>query len=121
MKNEIMNCFALYASRISETVQYTNWSDEFCRDEVKKSTMDFLSAIRKYIDFSNITKEDAIMLGFKRWDKESDLYLIPLYLLPVIPVGAELTCIDREKTIYDGTNIDNDSRFGCIAWGIIIE
>jgi hypothetical protein len=120
MKQEIINCLTWYVNCIAETVQYKSWSDEFCRKEVKTATMDFLNAIREYIDFSNLTKEEALSLGFGRWDDESDLYLIPLYLLPLVPIGIELTCINGKKIIYDGTNVDNDVRFGCIAWGIEI-
>lgn len=27
-------------------------------------------------------------------------------------------CIDGEEIVFDGSNIDTDARFGCIAWGI---
>lgn len=54
-------------------------------------------------------------------DEKSDLLLIPLYLLPIIPIGTELTSIFGEKVIYDGHNVDKDIRFGCIAWGIEIK
>ena len=46
--------------------------------------------------------------------------MIPLWLLPIIPVGTELTSISGETIIYNGTNIDKDIRFGCLAWGIHI-
>lgn len=120
MKSEIINCLTWYANRVAETVQYTSWSDDFCRREVKSATMDFLSALRKHIDISKLTREEAVALRFGKWNDESDLYLIPLYLLPVVPIGTELTCISGKKVIYDGTNVDNDIRFGCIAWGINI-
>lgn len=121
MNNKIIDFFIWYANRIAETVQYKNWSDEFCRKEVNSSTDIFLNELKKYIDFSKLTREEAITLRFGKWDDNSDLYLIPLYLLPIIPIGIELTCIDGEKVIYDGTNIDNDVRFGCLAWGIHIS
>lgn len=121
MKKEIVNCLTWYANRVSETVQYTSWSDEFCRKEVRQATMDFVSELRKHIDFSKLTREEAVALRFGKWDEESNLYLIPLYLLPIVPVGTELTCIDGEKIIYNGKNVNNDIRFGCIAWGIKIE
>ena len=31
MKQEIINCFTWYTNRVAETVQYTSWSDEYCR------------------------------------------------------------------------------------------
>ena len=121
MKKEIINCLTWYANRVAETVQYTSWSDEFCRKEVRQATMDFVSELRKYIDFSKLTREEAVALRFGQWEEGSDLYLIPLYLLPIVPVGTELTCISGESVVYDGTNIDNDVRFGCIAYGIRIS
>lgn len=46
------------------------------------------------------------------------LRLIPLYLYPSLPKGIILTSIDGEEKVFDGSNIDTDIRFGCIAWGI---
>ena len=46
------------------------------------------------------------------------LRLIPLYLYPSLPVGITLTAIDGEEKVFNGSNIDTDIRFGCIAWGI---
>lgn len=120
MKNEIMNCLTWYANRVAETVQYKNWSDEFCRKEVCTATMDFLSELRKHIDLSKFTREEATELRFVKWTDDGDLYLIPLYLLPIIPIGTELTCISGENIVYDGHNIDDDIRFGCLAYGIHI-
>ena len=120
MKSEIINCLTWYANCVAETVQYTSWSDGFCRKEIRESTEAFANELKKHIDFSKLTREEAVALRFGKWDDESDLYLIPLYLLPIVPIGTELTCINGEKVVYDGTNIDNDTRFGCIAWGINI-
>ena len=121
MNNKIIDFFIWYANRIAETVQYKNWSDDFCRKQINSSTDIFLNELKKYIDFSKLTREEAVTLRFEKWDDNSDLYLIPLYLLPIIPIGTELTCINGEKVVYDGTNIDNEIRFGCIAWGIHIS
>lgn len=121
MKQEITNCLTWYANRVAETVQYKTWSDEFCRNEVRTATMDFLSELRKHIDFSKFTKEEAVELRFGKWSDDTNLYLIPLYLLPIVPVGAELTSINGDKVVFDGNNVDNDVRFGCIAYGINID
>lgn len=118
-KKEIINCLTWYANRVAETVRYTSWDDAFCRNEVRTATMDFLSELRKHIDFSKLTKEEALALRFGWWD--DDLYLIPLYLLPLVPVGTELTSINGNTIVYDGTNIDDDVRSGCLAWGVRIS
>lgn len=120
MKREIINCLTWYANRVAETVEYIAWSDEFCRDEIRKANEMFVDELRKYIDFSKLTREEAFELRFGKWDDEMNLYLIPLYLLPIIPIGTKLTSINGGTVIYDGTNIDNDTRFGCLAWGINI-
>ena len=122
MKREIMNCLTWYANRVAETVQYTTWSDEFCRKQVNEATKSFVGELRKYIDWDNLTKEEAMYLRFMQWEEEqSNFYLIPLYLLPILPIGTEVTSINGEKKVYDGTNVDNDVRFGCIAYGIYVK
>lgn len=122
MKKEIRNCLTWYANKVAETVQYKSWSDEFCRKEIEESTNKMLEELKKHIDFDNLTIEEAIELRFARWSEDQpDLYLIPLYLLPIIPIGTKLTTIGGEQLEYDGTNVDNDIRFGCIAYGITIK
>ena len=121
MVNEkIFSCLVSYVNRVSTTVQYKSWSDDFCRNEVKTCTNDLLSILRKLIDFSNLSQTEARMLHFIKFDDKSDLYLIPLYLLPIIPIGTELICIDGTTITYNGSNIDDDIRYGCIAYGILI-
>lgn len=120
MKQEIINCLTWYANKVAETVAYDSWSNEYCRGEIREANKIFVNEIQKDIDFYKLTRKEAIELRFGKWDDETDLYLIPLYLLPVIPIGIRLTSINGDTVIYDGTNIDNDIRFGCLAWGINI-
>ena len=151
MKKEIINCLTWYANKVAETTQYESWSDEFCRKEIKESTDAFLNTLSKCIDWNNLSEEECIELRFSRWasdenvDEEIDyarkegtdeadikkkveelertrgLWLIPLYLLPIVPKGTELTSIFGQVVKYDGTNVDNDIRCGCIAYGIKLK
>lgn len=122
MKVEIQSILTWYANKIAETTQYKSWSDEFCRKEVQKATDNMLEALKKNIDWSSLTKEEASELRFMRWSNEDpDLYLIPLWLLPILPIGTKLTTIFGDEITYDGHNVDNDVRFGCIAYGIHIK
>jgi hypothetical protein len=118
MKKEILNCLTWLANRVSETTQYENWSDEFCRKEIKEANQKFVEEIKNHIDWDNLTEEDCKELRFGKWDEESGIYLIPLYLFPIIPIGLKVYCISGEEIVNDGTNLDDDNRFGCIAYGI---
>lgn len=122
MKKEIKRCLTWYASMVATTVQYESWSDEFCRKEIKKVTEKLTEELKNHIDWGKLTVEEALDLGFAKWSEDTpDLYLIPLYLLPILPIGTKLTCISGETLTYDGKNVDNDIRFGCIAYGIEIK
>lgn len=119
MKKEIVNCLTWYANKVAETVQYTSWSDELCRKEIKKAHDLLMNELKKHINWNTLTREEAIELRFRRWsDENPNLYLIPLWLLPIVPVGIELTTISGYKFIYNGSNVDIDTRFGCIAYGV---
>jgi len=118
MKIEILNCLTYLANRVSETTQYENWSDAFSRKEIKEANKKFVDEIKKHIDWDNLTKEECNELRFKKWDETSGIYLIPLYLFPAIPLGFKLYCINGAEIVNDGTNLDDDNRFGCIAYGI---
>lgn len=118
MKKEILNCLTYLANRVSETTQYESWSDEFSRKEIKEANQKFVDEIKKHIDWENLTEEDCKELRFGRWDEESGIYLIPLYLFPIIPIGLKVYSISGNEIVNDGTNLCNDIRFGCIAYGI---
>ena len=76
-----------------------------------------ISCLQSKLDKGNLTKEEFD----KRVANEKNtlgLRLIPLYLYPSLPIGITLTSIDGKEIVFDGSNIDTDIRFGCIAWGI---
>lgn len=54
-------------------------------------------------------------------ERTKGIFLIPLYLLPAVPIGTELISIDGEVIKYDGSNVEIDIKFGCIAYGIKIK
>jgi hypothetical protein len=71
--------------------------------------------------FKDLTIEKAEYYDFRRWSKESNLYLIPETFIDFIPIGQELISINGKKVIYNGNNIDTDTRFGLLAYGINID
>ena len=76
-----------------------------------------ISYLQSELNKGHLTKEEFD----KKVAKEKNtlgLRLIPLYLSPSLPVGITLTSIDGEEIVFDGSNIDTDTRFGCTAYGI---
>ena len=125
MKKELVNHFVWLANRLSELNTY-NWEANFKEEELKKTFDTFYKSLQKesnkpLIDISKMTIETAKEMGFCKWDENSDLYLFPLWFLPLIPIGTEVTTIVGNKIIYNGTNLDNDIRFGCTAYGIELK
>ena len=121
MKKEIQNCLTWLVNKISETIIY-DWKDGFKIKENKKSFEEFYDELKKHIDFTKLTVEEAKELRFKRWsDEQPNLWLFPLYLVPIIPEGLEVTSISGNKYKYEKEKADNDIRFGCVAYGIEIK
>lgn len=64
----------------------------------------------------------AKLLGFQLWEEDNNLMLIPGYLYQFIPAGLDLYCISGEKVAYESyKDLDNDCRFGCLAYGLYME
>ena len=73
-------------------------------------------------EWLNLDMATANLLGFQRWEEDSNLMLIPGYLYQFIPAGLELYSISGEKEQYQSyDDLDNDTRYGCLAYGIYIE
>lgn len=91
-------------------MRFGSWqSDEDVEEEI--------SLIRSEFGKGHLTKEEFE----KKVAKEKNtlgLRLIPLYLYPSLPIDITLMSIDGEEIVFDGSNIDTDTRFGCLAWGI---
>lgn len=78
------------------------------------------------VNFSNLSLDELKQLNFGNWD-EAGLRLIPLWLYDNIAVGQVLTSISNKTRLItedyrdaeSASYIDKDTRFGCLAWGVI--
>ena len=71
------------------------------------------------VDPNEMTKEQLLDLGFQKWDEDSGLMLIPLYIYPFLK--DEIMCgsiSDICSRLIKVSEIDNDHRFGCLAYGV---
>jgi len=60
--------------------------------------------------------DELIALGFDNWD--GGLALLPGEWHGRLPRGLALETIDGEKVVVGQDIIDDDIRFGCLAYGI---
>lgn len=97
------------------------WSKEFRSDKVD----DFYNGIRsrdgyRHINPRELSKQELLSIGGAAWDG-SGLVLLPLWMLFHLPDEIELTSITGETRVFRRGDIDNDERFGCLAYGIFCE
>lgn len=53
------------------------------------------------------------------WDETKTLWLLTTDEFAALPDGTVLTCIDGETAIKGKDFIDNDTRFGHMAYGLV--
>jgi hypothetical protein len=116
-----MHLLTWYANQIEMAYEYYHEPNAIY-EEIKIARKQFMEALKDEIDFNNLSKKEAIELRFCKWSEEDpSLYLIPIWLLPILPVGTKLACINGDEIVYDGKNVDNDVRFGCLAYGVRVK
>ena len=54
----------------------------------------------------------------KRWDNESDLWLLTLEEFLQVPDGTVLLSISDDTAVKGKDYIDDDTRFGVLAYGL---
>lgn len=120
MKQNIVDCLTFLANAVAQGIVYEkHWSTEFCHKENKEAFKKVNNELSKALDWDKLTEQDCKELRFGVWEKGNPVRLIPIWLYKAIPMGTKLTSIGGEEIVFDGNNIDTDTRYGCLAWGII--
>ena len=104
-------------NRAAEVMNYTNWSDELAAKQIREISEVLADKIGK-INIAELTAPQMDDLGFGRWSKDNPMRLIPLWLFKFLPDEIESECIDGTKAVLKTAEMDNDNRFGCLAYGI---
>lgn len=128
----------------AEIAMYDRWPVEYSVKEIRSRNQKLVDHCRG-ISVMAFTQDQCDALDFSKWSDDSELRLIPVWLYPHLRYGDRLTCIDgstvtvakgyhnmpdaqieRVETAGGGsqkvdgyTYIDNDHRFGALAYGII--
>lgn len=107
-------------NRAAEVKAYTNWEADFAVRQIRDIPADLLSQNPDLggIQPSELTAAECESLGFCGWSKENPIRLIPLWLFPFLAGDVKTTTIDGEAVLCKA-DMDNDHRFGCLAYGVI--
>jgi hypothetical protein len=107
-------------TKAAEIICYKDsWSDKFKIEEIN-SLGDNFKKHNELIDLSKLTRDQAEELEFGNWSEDTEMLLIPLWIYPFLDntVKLKVECIDGEvKDLYPN-EMDNDHRFGFIAYGL---
>ena len=105
----------------AEVMCYSTWSANFAQQQIRKLPSELEKAKDfKLVDPSDLTQEEMEDLGFGMWSDKTKMMLIPLWLKPFLVEKIQAGCInDTEIKEYETITMDDDHRFGCIAYGCI--
>lgn len=79
---------------------------------------------KEMLDFDKLKNTDSktlIDMGYRLWDEETNLWLIPHEQYNSIPAGQKLIDISGEEFNFKPGETDNDIRYGMLACGFIKE
>ena len=104
----------------AEVIAY-NWDADFSRENLKALPEKLKKAKGfRLIDPSDLTEAEMKDLGFAMWDEGNPIRLIPLWLKPYLADRIEAGSIDNGKPReIETASMDDDHRFGCLAYGVI--
>jgi len=111
MTNEVVNHLTWLVNRVCEKPV---WGRAVEQTEPFRT---FYKSLKKNLDITKLTLEEARELRFLRWDEHGKLYLFPLWVVPLIPEGLMVISIGGETFPFDD-RADLDTRFGCVAFGL---
>ena len=109
-------------TKVGESLTYESWSNDFRLNNIQ----DIHKTLEKWeeesgsfkIDPTDLSFEEMIELGFCSWSAESPMRVIPIWLFPFLADEFESESILGSKH-SKLSEIDNDHRLGCLAYGVI--
>lgn len=103
---------------------------EGCLPAPLKNKIDtFYDSIRSTIDWDMLTRDDCLWLGFINSQRDmisakgviQELWLIPQWLIPVIPEGLLVEDIKGNRFEYREKVCDKTTHFGVLEYGIVLD
>lgn len=111
-KKEFNNGLILLADIVAEVNSYNSHIDIPKDQALKEGLAAFYDYIitKAGIDFTNVTEYIATRLGMRL--AYDNLYIIPLWLLPMLPDGLEVETMNGQKIKYDSNSSNKNEKYG---------
>ena len=122
-KKEFNNAWKKVQEQFKKDIDWNTLTESQCKAlhfgcwQSEEDVEEEISHFQSELDKGYITKEEFDEMAANERNTIG-LRLIPLYLYPSLPIGITLTSINGEEIVFNGSNIDTDIRFGCLAYGI---
>lgn len=111
----IGNCLKYMMNKITSEILY---GKDTINPSIREGYDQIMDQVMNGMDCTKLTKNELRLYGFSSWDSEGPM-LIPQYLHDSV-VPFEAVSINGEKHWFDpSTETDKESRFGCLAYGVI--
>ena len=95
----ITDCAVHALGHVADVKQYgKSWGERFCTEQAVENYDKVLDHLKDF-DFKTLTIDQLKMVGFRMWNET--LILCPLWAAPLLIKNLK----------------DNDTRFGCVAYG----
>jgi len=110
-------------TRVGEALSYAEWTDDYRIKNIFGITesveyWEEESSDSFKINPNDLTLEQCQDLGFGKWDEQTGIWLIPLWLFSFL--CEEFDCLDIFGNKHSKlSELDSDHRFGCLAYGIV--
>ena len=113
-------------NRAAYANQYTTWDDKFARKEINSMISRFKEdeLIKKQTTWDTMLSlpvDYLVLLGFREWGR-GNIWCMPLWIFSIMPNNISFEGVDIFGSKHTINNkIDNDTRGGLLAYGIVIE
>lgn len=107
-------------TRAAEAYSYS-WPDKSVADNLRNGPAELLQVPNfRRIDPTDLTESQMDDLDFGLWSEDSELRLIPLWLKPFLVDKFMAGSINDETLqLVERDDIDDDHRWGSLAWGVV--
>lgn len=93
--------------------KFKTWTRELFEDLIARGTKDLAKVTLN--DLIKVPLKDLEELGFRAWNENSSLLLIPIYFVDALDQNEVVTDIDGNTSRIH--QIDLDVRYGLVAYG----